>query len=71
MPKAARAKMKRRMDLLDQALDALEGASCQFQFCPGPEAPIRDYYTCNVCRPLHRARQMGLRPWAKDEGRIR
>jgi len=54
------AKTKRRLKLLDDALDILLRMSCQFFACDGPEAPIRDMCTCARCAVLHRALQMGL-----------
>jgi len=53
-------KVKRRMSLLDDALDALMRSRCMFGMCDGPTAPIRDMKTCARCRVLHRAIQMGL-----------
>lgn len=53
-------KLKRRMVLLDDALDALNRIGCQFFACNGPHAPVRDMETCFRCSILHRALQMGL-----------
>jgi hypothetical protein len=54
------AKLKRRLRLLDDALDALLRMECQFFACDGPEAPIVDMKTCFRCAVLHRAIQMRL-----------
>lgn len=53
-------KLKRRLSLLDDAIETLLRTPCMFNFCPGPVAPIREMYTCIRCRILHRAIQMGL-----------
>lgn len=63
---AVNAKLKRRLRLLDDSLDALLRTPCQFFACGGPEAPIRDMCTCYRCAILHRAAQMGLIKFCGD-----
>lgn len=55
-----KAKLKRRLTLLDDTIDFLIRSNCMFFACQGATAPPRDMITCNRCRLLHRAIQMGL-----------
>jgi len=55
-----RRKLKRRLQLLDDAIDTLLRMDCMFFACKGPEAPVRHMQTCARCAVLHRAIQMGL-----------
>jgi len=54
------AKLKRRLDLLNDLLDVAVRIGCQFFACSGPLAPIRHQETCYRCAALHRAIRMGL-----------
>lgn len=53
-------KIKRRLKLLDDAIDALLRSRCMFGMCNGPRAPIVEMKTCARCYVLHRAIQMKL-----------
>ena len=53
-------KVGRRLDLLDDCLDALLRTSCRFVPCPGPLAPVRHGLTCFRCYCIHRAIKQGM-----------
>jgi hypothetical protein len=55
-----RAKLNRRLDLLDSLLDYALRSNCKFAFCNGPEAPIRHMQTCARCACINRAIRMGF-----------
>lgn len=58
--KTNQAKIKRRLQLLDDLLEYALRSPCLFEFCDGSRAPIRHMRTCIRCACIHRAIQMGL-----------
>jgi hypothetical protein len=53
-------KIRRRLELLDDCIDALLRTDCRFVPCPGPLAPVREGFTCFRCYCIHRAVKQGL-----------
>lgn len=58
--RSEKAKLTRRLRLLDDLLDCALRSGCQFSMCNGPGAPIRHMQTCSRCACITRAEQMGL-----------
>lgn len=56
-----RSEMRR---FIDETLEDMERAQCEFQFCPGPDKPTAHMQTCFVCYRVKRLRVM--RGWLSD-----
>lgn len=54
------AKLKRRYQLLLDALSVCARVGCQYGMCNGPSAPIRYMKTCARCATIYRAHRMGI-----------
>jgi len=45
-------------DLLQEAIESLEKAKCDFWACPGPDKPFEDMMTCHTCYALQCLRKI-------------